>query len=91
MDAEWNLEVAERLARLEATSHQAERAREELKEAMNDITGDFKEIKDTLSGMREELARYRGLWGGIMLVCGAIWAFLEMFGGAVAARLKGEG
>jgi Flp pilus assembly protein TadB len=91
MDAEFAIEVAERLAKLEESQRAAEKSRDEMKENISEMTAEFREVKDTLVGMREELARYRGFWGGALLVVSAVWAFLQLGWGWIETKLHGGG
>lgn len=90
MDAEWTMEVGERLAKLEELARQGKDERSEMKVTIEEMHDEFKSISGVLGEIRQDLAKYRGMWGGIMLMCGAVWAFLEMFGTTIVARLKGE-
>jgi hypothetical protein len=80
MDAEF----AERIAVLETLVKQASANNEDMKESIHDV-------QSTLNAMREELARYRGFWGGAMLAAGAVWTFLTFVWDWLLARMKGEG
>lgn len=80
---ENDMDFAERIAVLEQLARQSNEDREEMKSCIH-------AVQDTLNEMREELARYRGFWGGAMLAAGAMWTFLTFAWDWLVARLKGE-
>lgn len=80
---ELSIEFAQRIAQLEVIAEQS-------KKDQDVLSGKVDSITETLGEMRQDLSRYRGFWGGALLVVSAIWAFLELFGNWVAARMKGE-
>ena len=90
MDAEFAIEVAERLAKLEEGQKSAEKERHEMKGAMEKEETGLSDNRESISGMKEELARYRGFWGGALLVVSAVWAFIQLGWDWIAKHVKGD-
>lgn len=90
MDAEFAIEVAERLAKLEEGQKSAERERHEMRGSVDSLATGLSDIRESISGMKEELARYRGFWGGALLVVSAVWAFLQLGWDWIAKHIKGD-
>lgn len=84
-------EMAQRVAKLEVLADSAVEDRKELKEQVATISSEITELTAAIAGMNQEMARYRGFWGGAMLVIAAIWSFVTLFGGAIWERLQGKG
>lgn len=55
------------------------------------IRQDQKDIKDAIDRMEGELTRYRGFWGGVVLIISAILTFLKFYWESVANFVKGTG
>ena len=87
---ELHLDFAERIAKLEAQSEAALRESAAMKIGMDEVYAEFKTVNESLGELREELARYRGFWGGALLVCSAVWAFLQFGWEWIVAKAKGE-
>lgn len=81
---ENDMDFAERIATLEQLARQANEDREDMKACIH-------AVQDTLNQMREELAKYRGFWGGAMLVAGAVWAFITLAWDWLHAQVTGSG
>jgi hypothetical protein len=47
-------------------------------------------LSELLGEMKQDLAKYRGFWGGALLIISALWAFIELTGGWFVAKLRGE-
>jgi uncharacterized protein YukE len=77
-------EHAERLSALETKG-------DSMETSMDKLHADVKELNETLSDMRHELARYRGFWGGALLVASAVWAFVTLAWDWFVGHVKGEG
>lgn len=77
------MEHAERLSALEVRAGRHDTDMTELKD-------EFRKVIESINGMKEELSKYRGFWGGIIIVCSALWAFLTLAWESIWARLKGE-
>ena len=83
-------EIYERLATLEERADQGGRDRAEMKESMDGLHSEFGAFQETLNGMKEQLAKYHGFWGGALLIISAIWAFIELAGDWLLAKIRGE-
>lgn len=81
-------DIAARIAVLEHKADEGKEERGAIKKSVESLRGEFSIFGDTLNGMREELARYRGFWGGAMLVIGALWAFGKLTWDWFAAQMK---
>ena len=79
MSASRDIDIAHRLATLEANSEEGQRDREHLKAGVGNLHDQVAEVNNTLNQMREELARYRGFWGGVLLIVGAVGTALGLF------------
>jgi len=76
-------DVAERLAVLE-TEMLA------VKEGAHAMKADVHAILKSQSEMMNELTRYRGIWGGVLLVFSAVGVFLQFFIPAIKQWLGKE-
>lgn len=76
-------EHAERLSALEANG-------ENMESSMDKLHSEVKELKETLTDMRQELARYRGFWGGALLVASAVWAFVTLAWDWLVGQVRGD-
>lgn len=55
------------------------------------IRQDQHDIKEAIDRMESELTRYRGFWGGVVLVVSAILTFLKFYWDSVLNFIKGTG
>lgn len=77
------MELAQRIAVLETRANQSSDDNEDIKNSIH-------QIQATLNEMREELSKYRGFWGGALLVVGALWTFVTFAWDWILKQLKGE-
>jgi hypothetical protein len=80
---EINIEFAERIAKLEVLAEQS-------KKDQDALGGKMDSLSELLGEMKQDLAKYRGFWGGALLIISALWAFIELTGGWFVAKLRGE-
>lgn len=76
--------IAAKIAVLENKQETASAEREAIRR-------ETKEIKDAINRMEDELTRYRGFWGGIVLVATAIFTFLKFYGTSLSNFVRGTG
>ena len=84
------IEIHERLAILEEKAEQGGNDRAEIKRSQEGLHDDFIKLAETINDMRNDLAKYRGFWGGALLVVSAVWAFIELSGAWIVQKIKGE-
>lgn len=88
-----NVEIYERVARLERSAEEharnAQRAAELARSDRLRAEEHFKTIEDELAAVRRDLSRYRGTVGGILLAVTSVFTFMKLFGEQITAFLKG--
>ena len=71
-----------------------QKAQEELKEDMDEkwisLESNMRTLIIQQHDTNKELARYRGFWGGITLIVGAVWAFITVMGPSIWASIKAK-
>lgn len=81
----------ERLAVLESLMQQSKEDRAKIKESIEDVKSDtldrLETINSNIESIKQDLAKYTGFWGGIMLLGGAVWAFFSLFWKSLSIKL----
>ena len=54
-----------------------------LSDTLKTLSGETENLIDKVDKLEQDLSRYRGMYGGILLVLGALVAAFKLFGGAV--------
>lgn len=78
------MNLAERIAALEARADQGALDREELKEGQT-------ETNKKLSELLTKVSKWEGKFGGVLFVVGCLWAFFSGFAKAVLAWMQAFG
>ena len=78
MSTDRDIDIAVRIATLEARSEEGSRDREQLKQGVAELHEQIETVNTTLNTMRLELERYRGFWGGVLLILGAVGTALTL-------------
>lgn len=84
-----NITTTERLAVLETQISQSLENAERREETQNAILDDVKALTVLMHEFRDEMNRYKGMIGGVMLVVSGIGMFLAKFGHPLVAYLQG--
>lgn len=84
-------DIGARIAVLEHKSDEGKEDRAAIKRSVDTLHTEFSTFQDSITEMKEELARYRGFWGGAMLVASAVWAFMTFAWEYVVKAIKGDG
>lgn len=79
------LDLAERVAALEALAERGAEDREVLKEKQDETNAKIDELNDRLATLLNKIAKWEGKFGGVLFVLGCLWAF---FSGAAEALLS---
>ena len=81
----------ERLAVLESLMQQSKEDRTKIKDSIELVKSDtldrLETITQRLEDIKQDLAKYTGFWGGVMLLGGAVWAFFSLFWKALSVKL----
>lgn len=79
MDKDRLEKLDQRMTDMELRQLRVELHQEQQREAVDEIKDGQRQVLAQMVKMSEELARYRGLVGGILLIITCIGAFLKLF------------
>lgn len=85
-----NAKVAVLQEQVSTLRKEQEALKEDMDEKWSELVSDMKTMIIQQNETNKELARYRGFWGGITLIVGAVWAFITVMGPSIWASIKAK-
>lgn len=84
-------DIQTRLAVVETQQNNSKLERAEIKAELRDVKETVHTTDGKVDSMREEFAKLKGTWGGIILAISSIIAFFSLAGDYILKWLKGLG